>query len=347
VKALVVGFGSIGERHTRNILAIDRSAIVHVYDPVGTRVGERIQALNAGNRVVHLSRVDYDEGYTFGVVCTPTSLHEPYIEEMLRHRLPLFVEKPVSDSTKNRERFLRLCRESGTITMVGCNFRFHPAIVLIKGMLDRGEVHPVSVICEFGQYLPDWRPAVDYRQVYSAQKALGGGVVLDRIHEIDYLYYLFGEIAEVHARGGHLSDLEIDTEDVCDALLVFASGVQCNLHLDYLQHYYRWYIKILDSSKTVTWDFCDRTVQVVNKGIQSVDWQIRIDHRYDINQMYLDEMAYFVDCVRKGVRTMNELDQAFRVLSYVEAIKASMQHSQAVATAVGEAERTGRDGGER
>ena len=68
------------------------------------------------------------------------------------------------------------------------------------------------VICS--SYLPDWRPGVDYRTVYSAHKALGGGVTIDLIHEWDYLVDLFGVPQKLYNFKGTYSDLEIDSDDL-------------------------------------------------------------------------------------------------------------------------------------
>src|SRR5438270_39525 len=67
-------------------------------------------------------------------------------------------------------------------TLVGCNYRFHPAMRELKRLLEEGIAgRLVSARAQFGQYLPDWHPWEDYRQGYSASQEMGGGVVLDRI----------------------------------------------------------------------------------------------------------------------------------------------------------------------
>ena len=86
-----------------------------------------------------------------------------------------------------------------------------------------------------GQYLPDWHPNEDYRQGYSANRPLGGGVLLDLIHEIDLLYSWFGKPDDGQSHRRHAVDLEIDTEDTAAIVCRFAGGVIGSIQLDYVQ----------------------------------------------------------------------------------------------------------------
>ena len=66
---------------------------------------------------------------------------------------------------------------------------------------------------ESGSYLPNWRPKQDYRSSCSAKKNLGGGVLLELSHELEYLSWIFGKPNWISAWVGKLSSLEIDVED--------------------------------------------------------------------------------------------------------------------------------------
>src|SRR5439155_1168994 len=98
---------------------------------------------------------------------------------------------------------------------------------------------PLAARAQCGYYLPFWRPDTDYREGYGAKQAAGGGIILDSIHEFDYLTWLLGLPREVFAYAGKVSTLEIDTEDTADVLMRFDYGTVANVHLDYLQRTYR------------------------------------------------------------------------------------------------------------
>ena len=82
--------------------------------------------------------------------------------------------------------------------MTAYNLRFLPSLQAYRERIQFGVIGKVlSVRCEIGQYLPSWRPGSDYRQAVSASRALGGGALLELSHEIDYLRWIFGEVAWV------------------------------------------------------------------------------------------------------------------------------------------------------
>src|SRR5205807_8193605 len=121
---------------------------------------------------------------------------------------------------------------AGDRLMVGYNLRFHePAARLAEIVHDGrlGRVHLAHVW--FGSWLPDWRPNVDYRTTYSAQRALGGGILLDAIHELDLVVWLFGDdhFTVAGAVVERIGSLEIDVEDTVGALLRHASGAAVSI----------------------------------------------------------------------------------------------------------------------
>ena len=77
---------------------------------------------------------------------------------------------------------------------------------------------------EAGSYLPDWRPWQDYRKSYTARRELGGGILLDGSHEIDYMTWLFGAPRELACMADHVSELEVNVEDCATILMRFADG---------------------------------------------------------------------------------------------------------------------------
>ena len=112
---------------------------------------------------------------------------------------------------------LALCHQRRLVLMVGYNFRFYPPLQAMRQALVEGCIgRLISLRAEAGQYLPDWRPGSDYRQGASARRELGGGVVLELSHELDYIRWLGGEVESVGALVGKLSDLEIEVEDTAE-----------------------------------------------------------------------------------------------------------------------------------
>ena len=91
------------------------------------------------------------------------------------------------------------------------------------------------VRCEIGQYLPDWRPGTDYRTSVSAQRALGGGVLLELSHELDMLRWIFGEVDWLSGWIGRQGALEVDVEDCVMIQMGFSGGPVAQLGMDFLR----------------------------------------------------------------------------------------------------------------
>jgi predicted dehydrogenase len=87
-------------------------------------------------------------------------------------------------------------------------------------------------------------------------------VVLTLCHPLDYLRWLFGEVVQTAAFSGHLSDLEVDTEDLAEILLRFESGMIGSVHLDYCQRPGSHRMEIICTQGTIRWDNADGAVQV-------------------------------------------------------------------------------------
>ena len=242
----------------------------------------------------------------------------------------LFIEKPVAHALEGVDELREEVRTRGLATLVGCNFRFHPGLRHVKTLLEDDAIGTVvSARAQFGQYLPDWHPWEDYRLGYSAQKSLGGGVTLDRIHEIDYLRWLLGDVTEVCAMIGRLSHLEIDTEDTAEILLRFASGAFASIHLDYVRRTYDCSLEIVGEEGTVHWSYQDHRVRWRLAGQDS--WQVLEWPGYDGNDMYVDELRHFLRVL--GGEESSELDAAegARVLAIAWAAKVGATEKRTVA----------------
>ena len=119
---------------------------------------------------------------------------------------------------------------------MGCNLRFYPPFKKIKQLIDKKIVgKPISIQVETGSYLPDWHPYENYRKSYAAKKELGGGILLTAIHEIDYLYWIFGEIKEVSSITGKFSNLKINSDDLSVSLIKFKNNLIGEMHLVFLK----------------------------------------------------------------------------------------------------------------
>ena len=116
--------------------------------------------------------------------------------------------------------------------------------------------------------------------------------MLDRIHEIDYMRWLFGEIDDIHAFTAKLSNLEIDTEDTAETIVRFRSGTIGSIHVDYVRRTYDASLEVVGDLGTARWIYQDRCVEWRLAGESEgrrIEWP-----DYDANQMYVDELRHFL-----------------------------------------------------
>ena len=318
---LVLGCGSIGQRHISNLLSLG------VMDVLGFDVRPDRRA-EVEERFSIPTVESLDVGWAskpdVALVAAPTSLHLPLALEAAKQGCHLFIEKPLGDRMDGVAQLLSTVDEKGLTTMVGCNMRFHHGPATVKQLLRENAVgRVISAQLDAGQYLPDWHPWEDYRQMYSSSVALGGGVVLDGIHEIDYARWLFGEVSRVYSQGGKLSSLEIDTEDSINILMTTVSGLSVSIHMDYIQRTYCRTCKVIGEEGTIIWDINRGDVQLYSACDKS--WHsFPQPEDYNINQMYLDEMQHFLRCLTGDEQSTLDVHEAKRVLEICLAVKDSM-----------------------
>ena len=324
MKFLVSGCGSIGKRHIRNLKALKAGQIIaHDVKIEQCREMEREYGIKTYSELEAALAQKPD----VALICTPTSLHVPNALSAARSGCHLFIEKPLSHSMDGVNELIEIVTQQKLTTLVGCNIRFHPGIALIKELLDKKSIG--RVICarvQAGQYLPDWHPWEDYRQGYSARKQLGGGVILDSIHEIDYLTWFLGEVSRAFCFSGKLSSLDIDTEDTAEILLNFKSGAIAEVHLDYVQRSYARSCQIIGEEGTILWDMNEGQVRLYSAG--SKVWQVFSQKPdYEINQMYIEEMRHFMLCLEGKAKPTQDIRSAGRVLEITLAAKESARNS--------------------
>jgi len=313
----VIGCGSIGKRHLANLKSLGVDDIV-AFDPQAER---REAAARLGASAFESLDALWERRPAVCLIATPTALHLPVALAAAQQGCHLFIEKPLSHAWDGVESLIDAVRRRHLVTLVGCNLRFHPGLRTVKRLLQEGAVgRIIAARVEVGQYLPDWHPAEDYRKNYSARQDLGGGVILDAIHEIDYVRWLIGEVAAVVCLAGRLSALEIDTEDTAALILRFAQGAIGEVHLDYVQRAYRRTCQVIGEQGTIHWDYTAGRVRWYDGRDRG--WRVFSNPAgWEPNQMYVDEMSHFLACVAGAQRAELDVPEAAKVLGIALAAK--------------------------
>lgn len=248
-------------------------------------------------------------------ITNPTSLHVATALSCAGRGMHLFIEKPLSDRLEGVGRLLRIVARRGLATYVGCNLRFDPMIAQLKSRLAGRAPFCARVICS--SHLPSWRPAQDYRRSYSASRRMGGGVLLDLIHEPDYCHFLFGPIEALEGTAAKVSGLEIETEDTADMMLSHKSGMRTQVHLDYFGLRTQRKIEVFGDGFYAEADLAGRTLLWLENGRKRTKSFTAL-HRDDT---YREEIRYFFRCLDRGETPMNSLEEHLQVLKPVLALR--------------------------
>jgi len=290
----VLGCGSIGKRHIANLQLLGFDNVI-AFDLQAERRYEVEEKFSI--RTFEDRKTLWDQFPEAAFICTPNRFHISLSLEAAKRGCHLFIEKPLSDSMEGVDQLIRLLCEKQLVSLVGCNMRFHPGLRRVKQLLLENAVgRVVSMHVQVGQYLPDWHPKEDYRKSYSANKSMGGGIILDAIHEIDYARWLMGEVESVACFSGQLSHLEMDTEDTADVLVRFENQAAGTIHVDYIQRSASRTCKIIGDEGIIEWSGTEKEVRWYKASTQHWDSE-SLPTDWETNTMYVDELRHFARCL--------------------------------------------------
>ena len=288
--ALFIGLGSIGSRHLKNLHTIcAERGITLAADALRSSLNRPLRPGVAELLRTQFTALDDPAArghYDLAFITNPTSLHAEALQSLRGRAGALFIEKPIFSADQAGLDPAALL-EPGQKAYVAAPMRWCGVMLALKKRLEAGadgRPYCARVLCS--SYLPDWRPGVDYRTVYSAHKAMGGGVTIDLIHEWDYLVDLFGAPERLYNLRGQYSELEIDSDDVSLYIAQYP-GMLAEVHLDYFGRGYRRSIELFTPSGSLVADFGAGTLTLPDGTVE--------DYTEDVNARYLREMAYFLD----------------------------------------------------
>lgn len=312
---LVIGAGSIGRRHARNLKNL--GATIFLYD-VNSELLYTTCKMEGYTPCTNYESFINERRPDAALVCTPNHLHIPIASQLVQYGIDIFIEKPLSNTLDGVQDLILAVGEKQCIAMVGFMLRFEPGLKLLKKRIQVENVAFAQI--EFGSHMPLWRKDVDYRTVYSANRAMGGGTILDDAHELDYACWLFGYPKKIVSSFGKFSSFDIDVEDT--AMITFDYPDKLvSIHSDYLQRKYSRFCKICDrEGHTIEWIFGNSLRFSEHSGETTYSYA----DTFDVNQLYIDEMEYFIECIRKRIQPESDLENGYKIMKI--AITAKKKH---------------------
>jgi len=322
---LVVGFGSIGQRHLMNLLEFypennysvlkhsDRKDVIQDCKIVNNAtIYNYYDGVDFFRDIDEINLYDIDAAF----ICNDTSNHLNMAFHLLKKDIDIFIEKPIDSDVNKIQEFINKLNKKNSIVMIGYQTRFNPIYLKVKEIFDNCKSDVNYMEIKWANYLPSFHVYEDYTKRYAGKKELGGGVLLTLSHEINILNSFFNDcqIASCFSRSS--KNFSIDAEDYVFALLN-CDNIDVNFILGYSQVHEERYIKFQTHNKYVIGDLISNSVRVFNANSAQEEYSFSIER----NELFAKETEYFFNCIKTREIKLNTAEESLRDILLINELK--------------------------
>lgn len=313
----VIGMGSIAKRHLANLNFLHPSS--KIYSVSSSGINKAL--LEHADEVISLDRL-LEELPVYVIIASPAPFHVTTAKILLQKGISVLIEKPLADTVADCEDLSSfIMSKQSSVVSVGYCLRFLPSAQVVKNYLDRGALGTIyNVESNVGQFLPNWRVDINYKDSVSARKELGGGALLELSHELDYLFWLFDDLELQHSWLRTTGELDLDVEDIADLVLTTSSGIHISVHLDFVQKSTQRTCVFIGEKGRLVWDLLSNSVILFHAtGTE----RLYSDPYYDKNHMYIDMLKAHEHMINKGDSKLATVGSSSKVVKLIEDAKKS------------------------
>jgi len=238
------------------------------------------------------------------VVATESSSHAQVLLDIANSSFngQILVEKPGIVSEGDLSSLSRIN------IRVAYNLRYLEGLAFIESAVSSEMPLTASIVCRSN--LSDWRAEWDRPGQYSRTKSLGGGVLFDLSHELDYFLRLFGEPDVLKGIGGRLGRVTLDSDDSWKLLASYENGPAVSLDLSYLSHLGERTFVIQQADRTISLDL------ITGKGMDSNSGVLTFNSISSTHQLMLRDWA------NNGGSALPDLKENMTTLNFIHRIRA-------------------------
>jgi len=320
---LIIGVGSIGERHLRCFQSTNRCETAFC-----ETLPERREQVAAKYGVTGFASVDValDAGrFDAAVIGAPAPFHIPLATQLTEHGLHLLIEKPLSTSLDGVADLQRLVEEKQTQVAIGYSMRAYPALAEMKTAIDSGRFGPpVQLIVTGGQHFPFYRPA--YREIYYADRAMGGGAIQDCVtHHFNAGEWLVGPITRLVADAAHCVLEGVEVEDTVH-VITRHGPVLGSFSINQHQPPSECRITVVCEKGAARFEANgQRWLTATEMG---GEWQLEARHELDRDSAYVSQAGQFLDQVSGHAEPLCSLAEGIQALKIIIAALRSVDARQ-------------------
>ena len=307
-KILIIGFGSIGKKYFKIIKKKFQKIKIGIYSK--QNISGRYKLRNYSDIIT------YNPDLT--IFCNPSSKRLEILKIIKKTKSHILFEKPLVDDFKKINR-IRVPNKK--IYKVGYNLRQLKILIKLKDLINSKKIGKIySYHIEAGEFLPNWRK-LDYTKTVSAKKNLGGGVILELSHEIDYALWLFGMAENVHGIFAKLSNLKINVEDIAKIILLNNNKIIGSINLDFLTHKKKRFCHVVGAKGELVLDFIKKNIKFYDNYKKK--WEIIFKSNQNINETYFLQLSQMIQLIKnkKSKNRLGTIKDSKNILKIINKIK--------------------------
>lgn len=324
---LIIGSGSIGKRHARNLAGL--GCRVSCMDPREDRRNELAGEVKLVAGFESYKEALQGAAYDGVVIGSPPHVHVEQTIAALDAGIPVLLEKPVSPGLEAAKKLAEAASKASAPLLMGYTWRWWPPLEGVRKLLAEEAVGAIRhVQFHMSAHLADWHPWEPYQEFFMSQRELGGGALLDESHWIDLMLWLFGKPDLVSGRIEKISDLEIDSDDNVDLLFVYENGPRVTMHLDLYGRPHEKFIRFAGAEGTILWSADPNETRIGHTWKQ--DWKSET-HDCERNDMFVAVAREFMDVIGGAPVKTCTIADGVNVLEIIEAARAASSEGRSVA----------------
>lgn len=324
---LIIGSGSVGKRHARNLTAL--GCRISGMDPRADRRDEMASEVKLVAAFASEQEAYAASKYDGVVIASPPHVHVRQTIQALEAGCPVLLEKPVCPDLKSALALQDAAKRSKSPLLMGYTWRWWPPLADVRRLLDEKTAGPIHhVQFHMSAHLADWHPWERYQDFFMAQRELGGGALLDESHWIDLMLWLFGMPKDVSGKIDKISTLEIDSDDNVDLLFSYEKGPRVTMHLDLYGRPHEKFIRFIGAGGTVFWSADPNQLSVGRSA--AAEWDKTL-YQCERNDMFVAVAREFLAAINGAPVKTCTLDDGVNVLKVIEAARAASSEKRTVA----------------
>lgn len=323
---LIIGLGSIGQRHYRNLKKINKKL-----NFFSIREKKKSPQLNINNKVIkkkflckqhQIKEINFNQidnfKFDLALITNPTSLHLKTAIKIAKKKINLFIEKPISNNTKMVFNLLRLIKKNKLICAVGFQTRYDDLLNKLRDIIVSKELGNVEkCYIEHKHYLPYHHLYENYKVSYASRKELGGGVLLCFSHEFDYANFLFGKPNFLYCSTQYSKKLKINVESSATVMATYPKNVSVIFDLDFWKKKPARSCKIQFNKGFIEWDLIKNLLKIEKDGKKKII-KSKFKKR---NDLFVEQFKKIIECIKLGKLPKSNIINGISNIEDIEKIK--------------------------